>query len=218
MKLLRKGENMSINYVGIDIGKKTFFAAVEIKNKVKIKSFDNTHKGFSVLMKWLADFGLLDFHFCVEATGKYGDDLAYYLYKDNHIVSGVNPAKIKFFSKSQLTRNKTDSVDAKIIMQYCRLFKPSPWKPLSSELQALDVMVKRIDTLNQMLLQENNRLEKAENSIKKHIERHIKFLKDEIKELDKQTSKHINKSPQLKKDNDLLNSIPGIGCRTAHKI
>jgi len=204
--------------VGIDIAKRTFVAAVEISDKVKIKSFDNSSLGFSELMQWLNEFNLFMLCFCMESTGKYGDELALYLYEQNHSVSVVNPAKIKYFAKSQLTRNKTDSIDAKVIMQYCKLFKPSPWKPAPIEIKKLEILVKRVDSLNDMIAQETNRLEKCDKSIKSSIEKHIKYLKKEVNEIEQQIAQHIDNHPQLKKDAELLDTIPGIGKRTANKL
>ena len=207
-----------MNYVGIDIAKKTFVAAIEINNKIKISAFDNDNLGFNKCMEWLNSFNLTDHHFCMESTGKYGDELAFYLHEKNYKVSVVNPARIKYFAKSQLTRNKTDSIDSKIIMQYCKLFKPSTWQPSSVEIQELEILVKRIDSLTDMVTQETNRLEKCDKTIKFSIEKHIQYLKNEIKEIEKQIAKHIDKNPQLKKDAELLITIPGIGKRTANKL
>lgn len=185
---------------------------------MKIQSFDNNLSGFNEFMEWVNNFHLSDYHFCMESTGKYGDDLALYLHGLNYKISIVNPAKIKFFAKSNLTRNKTDSVDAKIIMEYCKLFNPSLWKPLLPEIKELDVLVKRIDNLTEIITQESNRLEKASQFIEPSIQRHIDYLKDEIKSIEKQINNHIDKHDKLKNDVELLSTIPGIGKRTASKL
>jgi transposase len=46
----------------------------------------------------------------MEATGTYGDALALYLHDAGHIVSIVNPARIKGFAQSELLRTKSSSL------------------------------------------------------------------------------------------------------------
>lgn len=203
--------------VGIDIAKLTFVAAIHINNKSKVKSFPNNEEGFKQFMEWLQQSSAEKYHCCMESTGKYGYALAFFLHKNNHVVSIVNPAKIKYFMKSQLARNKTDSVDAKHICSYCELFTPSQWQPLLAETQELQALIKRVDVLNEMLLQEQNRLQNVEAIIKESIDNNIAFLKDEIKNIEKMIIKHIDANSVFKKDSDLLKSIPGIGKKTIHK-
>lgn len=203
--------------VGIDIAKLTFVAALKVSEKDKVKSFTNNEEGFKNFIQWLQNYSAEKYHCCMESTGKYGNALALFLKKDNHAVSIVNPAKIKYFMKSQLARNKTDSVDAKLICNYCELFMPSQWQPLPTETQELQALVKRLDTLNKMVLQEQNRLENVESIIKESINNLIVYLNKEIKNIEKIIVKHISANAVLKKDSDLLKSIPGIGEKTTNK-
>lgn len=61
----------------------------------------------------------------MEATGCYGAKLAEYLYNNNFKISVVNPAKIKGFAQSKLSRVKTDKADCKLIAQFCQVMHPS---------------------------------------------------------------------------------------------
>lgn len=203
--------------VGIDIAKLTFVAAIKINDKDKVKSFPNNEDGFKSFIEWLQSFSVEEYHCCMEATGKYGYALALCLHENDHVVSIVNPAKIKYFMKSQLARNKTDSIDAKLICNYCELFTPSQWQPLPVEIKELQALVKRVDMLNNMLLQEKNRLENVEPIIKESIDDNINHLKNEIKKIEIVINKHIDAHSVLKKDSALLKSIPGIGEKTKNK-
>jgi transposase len=58
-------------------------------------------------------------HACIEATGTYGDALAAYLHEAGHTVSRVNPAAVKAYAQSRLTRTKNDRVDAALIASFC---------------------------------------------------------------------------------------------------
>ncbi len=205
-------------YVGIDVAKLTFVAAVKVNHKYRSKSFGNGAKGFKLFIQWLEKFSTQQPHVCMESTGKYGDKLALFLHDNGCLVSVVNPANIKYFMKSQLARNKTDSVDAKYICQYCELSKPSLWKPLAKEVRNLKSLVTRLETLNNTVLQEQNRLENVDESIKDFIDNHIIYLKKQIKDIENQINEHISAHESLKTNAKLLKSITGIGEKTTHKI
>jgi len=208
---------MNTFYVGIDIAKLTFVAAIKISDKYKVKSFSNSNDGFKKLTEWLETFSDGNFHFCMESTGKYGNALALFLFKRNAIISIVNPARIKYFAKSQLVRNKTDSLDAKIIHEYCVIFTPPAWKPLPVEIQELQTLVKRLDTLNMLVLQEQNRLENIDDITNKSIDDHINYLKNDVTFIEKMIDEHINNHSSLHENSKLLRSIPGIGEKTTSK-
>ena len=67
----------------------------------------------------------------MEATGGYETKLAQYLYDNNFKVSVINPARIKGFSVSKLSRVKTDKADSKLIAWFCQatLAVPRETKP-----------------------------------------------------------------------------------------
>ena len=68
--------------VGLDIAKLSFVAAINVKGKYKARSFKNNDKGFDALITWLHTFPVGKYHFCMEATGKYGNALALFLYNN----------------------------------------------------------------------------------------------------------------------------------------
>ena len=65
----------------------------------------------------------------MEATGAYSQPLANFLVAKGYSVSVVNPAKIKAYAKSELSRAKTDKADAKLIARYARSMQPGLWTP-----------------------------------------------------------------------------------------
>ena len=99
---------MFVLVLGIDIAKQKFDAALLVDGKTKHKTCRNSVEGFETLRLWLEKQGIQKVHACLEATGTYGEDLAIYLHEAGHIVSVVNPARIKGFAQSELLRTKTD--------------------------------------------------------------------------------------------------------------
>src|SRR5512136_1192020 len=202
---------MSAPILGIDIAKQRMEVALLVDGKIKNKSFKNTTEGFEALALWLRKLGTPQVQACLEATGNYGDDLAIYLHEAGHSVSIVNPARIKGFAQSELIRTKTDKIDAGIIARFCLAMRPEAWVPPSPEIRSLRALVRRADSLIDMLTQEKNRLGTAHESVIPLIKEHIDYLNKEIKTVRDQIADLIDQNPNLRQKKDLLASIPGIG-------
>jgi len=205
---------MSSSVLGIDIAKQKIEVALLVSDKVKNKSFKNSGDGFEGLAFWLKKLGIERVHACLEATGNYGEDLAIFLHEAGHTVSVINPARIKGFAQSELVRTKTDKIDAGVIARFCLAMKPDPWAPPSPEIRALRALVRRADSLIDMLTQEKNRLGTAHESILPLIKKHIAYLEKENKKIRDQIADLIDRNPELRRKKDLLASIPGIGKAT----
>jgi transposase len=202
---------MSAPVLGIDIAKQRIEVALLVEGKVKNKTFKNTTEGFEALSLWLRKLGMVQVQACLEATGNYGEDLAIYLHEAGHSVSMVNPARIKGFAQSELIRTKTDRMDAGIIARFCLAMKPEAWIPPSPEVRFLRALVRRADSLIEMLTQEKNRLGTAHASVIPLIKDHMSYLNQEIKKVRDQMADLIDQNPNLRQKKDLLASIPGIG-------
>ena len=202
---------MSVSILGIDIAKQKFDAALLVEGKTKHKTCKNSTEGFATLSLWLEKQGVQKVHACLEATGNYGEDLAIYLHEAGHIVSIVNPARIKGFAQCELLRTKTDKLDAALIARFCLAMKPGPWSPPSPEIRSLRALVRRVDSLVDMRSQEKNRLSTAHETVSLLIKEHIAYLDHEIKKIRQQIADLIGQDPNLKQKKDLLDSIPALG-------
>lgn len=205
-------------YLGIDISKSTFDAALLVKDKFKTRKFDNNKQSFNKLMSWLNQKEVTLSKACMEATGVYSQPLAEFLYNQKIPVSVVNPARIKGFSQSELTRSKNDILDAKLIAKFCKLINPELWQPTPKPIKTLQHWVRRLDDLIAMHRQEKNRLEVADNDLKTHIQESIEHLQNKIKKVNTIIKDHINQHPDLKRKSELLQSIPGVGKATTAQV
>lgn len=209
---------MAGNILGVDVSKRKFdVALLRADGKHRAHAFPNSEAGFRQLAQWLRGLGVEQMHACLESTGSYGLALASFLHGEGHLVSVVNPACIKAFADSELRRAKTDRVDAKVIARFCAAMHPAPWQPPAAELRELQALMRRVESLQQMIQQERNRLEAPGISaaVRASLERTLELLQEELVRLRRQIGDHLDQHPELKRRRDLLRSIPGIGETTA---
>lgn len=201
---------------GIDISKLKFDVCYNLDSKLISKSFSNDQKGFAALQKLMPQDKKITI--AMEATGNYGYDLAHYMYDQGMVVHVINPAQIKYYTKSLLSRVKTDKVDAKLIRQFivANQKQLNPWKPLSSNYKRLRAMVRCLSNFKADITQFGNRIESEKDQrvislyqeVIEGIEEKKQTLESEIKIL-------LQEDKELNKMLELLESIPGIANTTA---
>jgi len=209
---------MTLPPLGLDVAKLKFNAClIRHGGKLRHRVFANDEAGFAQLSEWLAKNDAGQVHACLEATGAYSDSLATYLRDAGHKVSVVNPAAIKAYAQSVLSRTKTDRVDAALIAGFCAERRPPEWCPPAPEARELQALVRRLEALTGMRVAEENRLAAGGTvaAVRASVEEVIAHLAEQIKRTEKLIRGHIDNHPGLKRQSELLDSIPGIGEATA---
>jgi transposase len=209
---------MTLPPLGLDIAKLKFNAClIREGGRRRHKVFANNPSGFSQLSGWLSQQGVERVHACMEATGAYGDSLAAYLHEAGHTVSRVNPAAIKAYAQSHLSRTKNDRVDAALIAGFCAERRPPAWQPPAPELRELQALVRRLDSLVEMRTMEENRLSSGVTveAVRESVEELVAHLSEQIRRTEALIHSHIDRHPGLKRQSELLDSIPGVGEATA---
>ena len=204
--------------LGIDIAKAKFACALLTSDgKVRHKSCANTPAGFAELAAWLQRQHVPRVHACLEATGTYGEAVALWLHDAGHVVSMVNPAIIHAYARTQLTRSKTDRIDAELIARFTATQQPPAWAPPALEIRQLQALVRRLDALHGMRTQEANRLAAgvAVKAVRASIEAVLASLDAQIAHVQQLIRQHLDQHPGLRAQRDLLTTIPGIGEATA---
>ena len=208
--------------IGIDVSKDKLdicWLRDLASKRVKTKIFKNTIKSHQALLDWTiktTGYSVNDIQFVMEATGVYHEAVAYFLYQAGVRVIVVNPALIKAYASSLGHRSKTDKKDSYVIARYGQTQHPAVWQPEPEAIRHLKALLARYSAVEKDLQREQNRLEKS--TIAQHpdiiiesIRQMIQALEIERKRLKKQIDGHIDQNPMLKKDRQLLESIPGIG-------
>jgi transposase len=205
--------------LGIDISKGSFHLELSINEKLRHRKFANRKEGFGELRAWLAKHKATQVHACLEATGPYSEALALYLHQQGHTVSVVNPVQIKAFGQSELRRNKDDRPDAGLIRRFCEKQRPAPWTPPPVHLRELQALTRHLDNLIETRQQQINRLEATNTkNVAKSLRKLVAHLDAEIKRTEQQIDDQVDRHPDLKQQSELLESIPGVGKRTAAKL
>lgn len=207
--------------LGIDISKAKFDVALSADNRTfEQAEFSNNHSGYKTLRKWLKSHKVKDLHICLEATGRYGDEVAQFLHEQGHEVSMVNPARIHAYGQSKLRRNKNDRLDALLIADFCYSQQPDLWTPPSENRRELQELTREISTLKDDRTRKNNKLQSGlvSKTVIRSLKRQIRSINKEIADLEEQIGQIIATAPTLMEDLDLLTSIPGIGNTTAYVV
>jgi len=208
--------------IGIDVSKAKldclWFKDPETK-KVKSKVWPNSPDGFTNVIAWAeknTGCVISDIHFVMEATGVYHEALAYALHDAGARVSIVNPARMRDFAKSLGVVTKTDKKDSSVLARMGLSLALDDWKPEPKNIRILKALLGRLDALELDISREKNRLEKAEvaqvpETVIESIQTLLRTLESERERLIQEINDHIDSDPGLKKDRELLETIPAIG-------
>lgn len=205
-------------FIGIDIGKKSFFVAIHgHKNS---KEYGNDHAGINLFIKEHKQY--LSKGLCIlETTGGYELRLLLTLCEKNYAVHRANARNVKYFIRSFGNASKTDTLDAKALglYGYERNIRLALYVPESKEALALYELVQRRRDLKQLLVSEKNRLQAPRaNIIKDSCKKMIEAISEQIDCLTTQMNEFISNDAALSAKKEVLKTIPGIGEITATEL
>ena len=125
----------------------------------------------------------------------------------------VNPRQARDFAKATGKFAKTDALDAQALAHFDEAVRP-PARPLQDvDTQEINSLTTRRSQLMTMLVAEKNRLRQASHSAHPSIRSHIRWLEQELSDLDNDLRKTLPRSPVWREKDDLLRSVPGVGER-----
>ena len=197
------------NFIGIDIGKLSFFVALHEHKDVK--EYPNTKQGcklFYTDFRAILQSGLT----VLETTGGYEMLLLRYIQAQGCRVHRANTRKVKHFIRSYGYLGKSDTIDAICLARYG--FERHSTLPLYEEIgnKKLFLLVKRRGNLISMLVQEKNRLQAPESKdLRKSFQAVIKYLSKELESIEAELEKAVSQEDGFQEQKDVLKTIPGIG-------
>jgi transposase len=147
----------------------------------------------------------------IEATGGLEIPLVAALSTAGLPVVVVNPRQVRDFARALGKLAKTDGIDAGVLAQFGEAVRPEP-RGLPDELtQELQGWLARRRQLLEMVLAEEQRLAVAAGGIRPHIQRHIEWLRSQLRDVDAGLQSAIRQSPVWRENENLLRTTPGVG-------
>ncbi len=198
-------------YVGIDVSKAHLDVALRPSKEHWQES--NDLEGISRLVEKLGQVGPK--MIILEATGGYEAACASALAVANLPVVVINPRQARDFAKSLGRRAKTDPIDAGILAHFGEAAQPEVRKLADEQTRQLQALMGRRRQLIEMLVAEKNRVALSHPAVRPRLLEHIRWLENELDQIDHELHEQLHKSPIWREKDDLLRSVPGIGPVTA---
>lgn len=147
----------------------------------------------------------------LEATGGYERAVVAALAAAGLPVVVANPRQIRAFARAVGQLAKTDRLDAAMLARFGAQVRPTPRALPDAQAQALDALLTRRRQLIEMLTAEKNRLAAAVPAVRRGITQHIRWLERQLDDVDGELGALIEASPLWRAQDDLLQSVPGVG-------
>ena len=130
-------------------------------------------------------------------------------------VAVVNPRQVWYSARAIGPLAKTDALDAQVLARFAALVRPTPRPLRDATQQALSALLTRRRQVLGMLTAERQRLGTARAAVRGRVQAHIRWLEQELADLDDELGRTIRQSPVWREREALLRSVPGIGPATA---
>ena len=155
----------------------------------------------------------------LEATGGYEAPVAAALATAGLPVAIVNPRQVRAFAQALGRLAKTDRVDAEVLALFAARVRPTP-RPLPDEAtQELEALLARRRQLLEMLHAERQRLPRARGrEVRRNLRAHIRWLEHGGVDADAELERLIQQSPVWRVQDELLQSVPGVGPMLARTL
>lgn len=194
-------------FVGIDVSKERLDVAMRPSGERYWVTNDKA--GIEVLIQRLRE--IQPSLIVLEATGGFEHSVTRALTSAELPVVVVNPRQVRDFAKATGQLAKTDSIDAMVLARFAEAVRPAV-RALPDEVTLeLRALIARRRQITEMIVAERNRLSGASKSVRKRIDAHIRWLEAELERADKDLDQSIRQSPIWQENQDLLQSVPGIG-------
>jgi len=226
----------SIHWVGIDVAKKTFDAALVRHGQkwpatplanVPVRNFTRTRQGVLDFLQWLDTMTIPDglcgrVRVIMEATGRYSTELAAWLVEERPALAPAiaPPHQTSAFIASLGLRNKTDKLEARALGFYGMERQPPAYQPMSAHEIQLRELIRYRDFLVRERVAVTNRTDETSacQAVRKMQQKRLRLLGTDIDRIEQQIRLTVDSCPELKQDVALLSSIYGVGLITAATV
>jgi transposase len=201
-------------YIGIDVSQSQLDVSSSVSDEVWC--YGNDDQGHQGLIGQLQ--GLCCQRIVLEASGGYETVVAGELHQAQLPVVIVNARRVRDYAKAKGILAKTDRIDARVLADFAQAIKPEVRPFPTKEAQNLSELVVRRRQLVDMIGAEQNRRIHASKPIQAQIRQHIAWLGRQVKDVDKDLRKAIRATPLWRANDELLQSVPGVGAVTSSRM
>ena len=224
---------MNLKYsVGLDVSSKKInacFSIIDEKQKVVFKSSTvicNTLKGFLVLEEWISKHKkeVIPLVICMEATGIYHENCAYYLYEKGFDVSIILPNKAKKYLEAIGLKSKNDSIDAKGLSQMGAQQCLKLWEPMGTFFYELRLLTRQHQNVTELKTVLKNQLDALSfamhhlDSVTNQLEQTITLFETQLKELNKEIKAHLKSNEEVNSKVENILQMKGLGVLTLSTV
>jgi transposase len=182
-----------------------------VQAKAYRKTVANTASGIQHLVEWMKGKQVELAHVCIEPTSFY-HELVFETLSADHWVSAINTRAVHRFAEALELINKTDTLDAMVIAEFCRAQRPSASRPLTPSERELRDLTRHRTALVQQAQKEALRLESVRSkSCRMSIQRVLKALANEQTKIEAAIQEHIRLDATLRQQAKLYQSVKGVG-------
>lgn len=219
------------SFIGIDVSKEWFDVSMIMvtngeKGDLTSGKFDNNQSGFKLFTKWLTLHEVplnQNTLVVIENTGIYHRLIWEYCNNKNLSLHIGNAAAIKW--SLGITRGKSDLTDSQRLCSYC--YRHADDLKASAALDPVVLQLKDLVTSRNRLIVQINSTRTYLNELKQFNDKSVqktledahaaalKGLTQSLAQVEKQIKKIVQERQAIKKNYDLLLSVPGIGPVTA---
>jgi transposase len=185
--------------------------------------FRNNESGLKALLKWIDKQTISEtkVRIVMEATGVYHQKFAYYLADHGYELSIVLPNKISNYIRTLDVKTVTDKSCSEAIARFGLERKLDTWQRPKRTYKSLQQLTRERDQIVLERSMVKNQLHAESQGAEPHagsldrLNERIRFLNQQEKEVKTDISNIVSTNNDLKKEIEMLTTIPGIGELTA---
>jgi transposase len=210
---------MPRTFIGVDVSQDHL--DVHVRPAALRQRFANTAAGIAEFVAWVRPHAAERIVF--ESTGPYQKAAVGALLAEGLPAVVVNARQVRDFAKAMNYLAKTDTIDAAVIAHFGEV-AVTRVRPLESEeIRTLRDLYDRRGQLVHMLAMEKNQrhsatVARAAAKVLQSIDRHLAYLKQQIRDLEGRLDRLIASSAAFQARNDILQTITGIGPQVSRTL
>ena len=211
---------VEVGLVALDVGARTHAFAVRMGDKEENGDLDNTPEAVARFLKARGK-QCQRLRVIVEATGIYYLDLALQVVEAGAEVMVINPKAGHHFAQAMNQRNKTDAIDARMLLAYLERMAFQSWQPPDAGVLALRQFGRHLGRLSEHRTRMKNQLHALVSTrtsprvLREDLETAVADLDRRIARLSEEALKRVQADARMSRQFEALDSIVGVGQSSA---